>query len=87
MLRKGLLALVCVLAGVAVLVWWRLGPFNGPLRPPPRDQWEILLRERIKLPEGYRLEIFARDLGRLRLMQMTDNGDLIRAIATETFFW
>ena len=59
------------------LVWWRFGPFNGPSRPPPRDQWEILLRERIKLPEGYRLEIFARDLGRLRLMQMTENGDLI----------
>ena len=29
------------------------------------------------MPEGYRLEIFARDLGRLRLMQMTENGDLI----------
>ena len=54
-----------------------LGPSTGRSRPPPRDQWEALLRERIKLPEGYRLEIFARDLGRLRLMQMTENGDLI----------
>ena len=76
MLRKGLLAFVCVLA-VAAIAWWRLGPINGPSRPPPRDQWEALLRERIQLPEGYRLEIFARDLGRLRLMQMTENGDLI----------
>ncbi len=77
MLRKGLLAFVCVLAGVAAIAWWRLGPFNGPPRPPPRDQWETLLRERIKLPEGYRLEVFARGLGRPRLMQMTENGDLI----------
>jgi glucose/arabinose dehydrogenase len=29
------------------------------------------------LPEGYSFEVFARDLGRLRLMQMTENGDLI----------
>jgi hypothetical protein len=36
-----------------------------------------LLRGRIKLPDGYRLEVFARDLGRPRLMQMTANGDLI----------
>lgn len=77
MLRKGLLAFVGVLVVATAIAWWRFGPVNGPLRPPPRDQWEILLRERIKLPAGYRLEIFARDLGRLRLMQMTENGDLL----------
>ncbi len=77
MLRKGLLAFVCVLAVATAIAWWRLGPINGPSRAPPRDQWETLLRERIKLPEGYRFEVFARDLGRLRLMQMTENGDLI----------
>ena len=42
-----------------------------------RDQWEALIRERIKVPEGYQLEIFARDLGQPRLMQMAASGDLI----------
>jgi glucose/arabinose dehydrogenase len=77
MLRKGLLAFAGFLVVAGAAAWWQFGPFNGPSRPPPRDQWEILLRERIKLPDGYRLEVFARDLGRLRLMQMTENGDLI----------
>ncbi len=77
MLRKGFFAFVGVLLVGAAIAWGQLGPFNGPSRPPPRDQWEILLRERIKLPDGFRLEAFARDLGRLRLMQMTGNGDLI----------
>jgi glucose/arabinose dehydrogenase len=77
MLRKDLLAFAGVLVVAGATAWWQLGPFNGPLRPPPRDQWKILLRERIKLPDGCRLEVFARDLGRPRLMQMTANGDLI----------
>jgi glucose/arabinose dehydrogenase len=77
MLRKVLLAFAGVLTIGIAISWWRLGPFNGPSRPPPRDAWEALLRERIKLPEGYRLEVFSSDLGGLRLMQMADNGDLI----------
>ena len=77
MLRKGLLALIGILTVFAGIAWLSVGPFNAPMRPPPRDQWEILLRERIKLPDGYSLEVFARDLGRPRLMQMTANGDLI----------
>ncbi len=77
MLRKGLIVFAGVVAVAAGIAWWQLGPFNGPSRPPPRDAWEALLRERIKLPEGYRLEVFARDLGRPRLMQMAENGDLI----------
>ena len=77
MLRKGLFAFAGVLAVVGTIVWWQFGPFNGPSRPQPRDAWEILLRERIKLPNGYEFKVFARDLGRLRLMQMTENGDLI----------
>ena len=76
-MRKLLILLAAVLLVAAGYAYSQLGPFNGPSRPPPRDQWETLLRERIKLPEGYRFEIFARDLGRLRLMQMTENGDLI----------
>ena len=77
MLRKGLFVFVGVLVATAAFAWWTVGPFNAPLQPPPWDQWEILLRERIKLPDGYRLEVFARDLGRPRLMQMTAEGDLI----------
>ena len=77
MLRRGLFAFVGVLLVGVAITGLQFGPLNGPSRPPPRDQWEILLRERIKLPDGYRLEVFARDLGRLRLMQMTADGDLI----------
>ena len=77
MLRKGLLASIGVLAVIAAIAWWRFGPFSGPPRPLPRDQWETLLRERIKLPDGYQLEVFARDLERPRLMQMTAEGDLV----------
>ena len=77
MLRKILFASVGVLAVIAAIVWWRFGAFNGAPRSLPRDQWEALLRERIKLPDGYQLEVFARDLERPRLMQMTGDGDLI----------
>lgn len=76
-MRKLLISLAALLLVAAGYAYWQFGPINGPSRAPPRDQWEILLRERIKLPDGYRLEIFARDLGRLRLMEMTESGDLI----------
>ncbi len=76
-MQKALIFLAAALLVAAGYAYSQLGPFNGPSRPPPRDKWETLLRERIKLPEGYRFEVFARDLGRLRLMQMTENGDLI----------
>lgn len=66
---------IVVLAGA--VLWHRFGPFNGPAQPLPRDAWEALIRERIKVPAGYRFEIFARDLGQPRLMQLTATGDLI----------
>jgi glucose/arabinose dehydrogenase len=50
---------------------------NGQGRAAPRDQWESLLREWIKLPAGYQLDVFARDLGKPRIMQMTGDGNLI----------
>ena len=75
--RKGLLALLGFLVVIAAVALWRFGPFSSPSRAQPRDQWETLLRERIKLPDGYRLEVFARGLGQPRLMQMTPGGDLI----------
>ena len=53
------------------------GAVSAQPRPAPRDAWERLLREQIKLPEGYQLEVFARDLGTPRMMQMTAGGDLI----------
>ncbi len=77
MLRNGFFAFLGVLFVGTAIAWGQLGPFNGPSRSPPKDQWEVLLRERIKLPKGYRLEVFARDLGQPRLMQMTAEGDLI----------
>jgi glucose/arabinose dehydrogenase len=77
MLRKYLIAFAGAVVAAAAVAWGQLAPRSVPLRPLPRDAWETLLRERIKLPKGYRLEVFARDLGRPRLMQMTGNGDLI----------
>ena len=77
MLRKGLLAAVGILAVIAAISLWRFGLFSNPSWSAPRDQWETLIRERIKLPDGYRLEVFARGLGQPRLMQMTPDGDLI----------
>jgi glucose/arabinose dehydrogenase len=76
-MRKLLISLAAVLLVAAGYAYYQYGPINGPSRAPPRDRWEVLLRERIKLPEGYGLDVFARDLGRLRLIQMTENGDLI----------
>ena len=77
MLRNGFFAFLGVLFVGTAIAWGQLGPFNGPPRSPPKDQWEVLLRERIKFPKGYRLEVFARDLEQPRLMQMTAEGDLI----------
>ena len=77
MLRRIAAAIAAVVVLTAAAFWFYLGPFNGPSRPPPRDQWEALIRERIKVPEGYSLEIHARDLGSPRLMQMTAPGDLV----------
>ena len=77
MLRKFLFAIAGVLVAAAAIVLWRFGLFDSPSLSAPRDQWETLLRERIKLPDGYRLEVFARGLGQPRLMQMTADGDLI----------
>ncbi len=77
MARRVVLAVIAgVIIGLAV-AWFMLGAVNGPSRPPPRDQWEALLGERIKVPEGYQFEVFARDLGTPRMMQMTGDGDLI----------
>ncbi len=73
--RRLLVFIASFLAVTAVYGWVFRGAFNG--RPVTRDQWEALIRERIKVPEGYQLEIFARDLGQPRLMQMAASGDLI----------
>ena len=75
MIRK--FSLLVAIAVLAALGSWQSGSSMGQSRPQPRDAWERLLRERIKLPEGYRLEVFARDLGSPRLLQMTAAGDLI----------
>lgn len=77
MVRRVVIAVIAgVIIGLAA-TWFMAGAVNGPSRPPPRDQWEALLGERIKVPEGYRFEVFARDLGTPRMMQMTGDGDLI----------
>ncbi len=77
MLRRILLSAIAVVAIAAAFVWWTFGPFNGPSPAVAQDQLETLLRERIKLPDGYRIDIYARGLGKPRLMQMTESGDLI----------
>lgn len=77
MLRRILAAIVAGMLAGGFYVWWNFWPVNVPFLPPPKDQWEALLRERIKVPVGFAFSVFARDLGRPRLMQMTAAGDLI----------
>ncbi len=78
MLRKTLLAIAVAIGIAAASAWYLLEPFNGPRAASlSRDQWESLLHKRIRVPEGYSFTVYARDLGQPRLMQMTDNGDLI----------
>jgi len=77
MLRKLLFGLGVAIAGVAIVLWYLLGPFNGPSPAVAQDQLEALLRQRIKLPAGYRLDVYAQGLGKPRLMQMTETGDLL----------
>ena len=77
MLRRLLYSIAALLIGVAGYLWYSLGPVNGPRQAPPRDTWEALIRERIKVPAGYSLEVFARGLGSPRLMQMTAGGDIL----------
>jgi glucose/arabinose dehydrogenase len=72
-----LLSAMAIVAILAALLWWTAGPFDGPSRAAPGDRLETLLQDRIKLPGGYRLEVFAHGLGKPRLMQMTESGDLI----------
>ena len=77
MLRRVLWVLAGILVTAAAVLWWRNGPFNGPRQAQAREQWDVLLRERIKVPEGYSFAVFARDLGQPRLMQVTASGDII----------
>lgn len=77
MFRRLLIVASTVLLAAAAYVWWNVWPVNVPFLPPPKDSWEALLRERIKVPEGFTFTVFARDLGRPRLLQMTASGDLI----------
>jgi glucose/arabinose dehydrogenase len=66
---------VALISGIAVL-FACLRPFT--VEPAQAaDQLQEVLRQRIKLTEGYRLGVFAQDLGQPRLMQMTESGDLI----------
>lgn len=71
------LAIAVLLAGALYGAWRLYGPVNVPLLPPPADQWEQALHDRIRLADGYRFTIFARDLDGPRLMQMTADGGLI----------
>ncbi|HUR42957.1 MAG TPA: PQQ-dependent sugar dehydrogenase [Aestuariivirga sp.] len=76
-LRRKLLPAALILGGTVLFLWWQFSPFNGPSKAIAPDQLEALLRERIKLPAGYRIDIYAQGLGQPRLMQMTESGDLL----------
>ena len=77
MMRRVLIAILVGVIGGAGFAWHRYGPMNGPSRPPSADQWEALMRQRIKVPHGYKFEIFAKNLDSPRLLQMTASGDLV----------
>lgn len=77
MLNRMSLTGVAFLIFACTLLWANPDAAGQSTRPEPRDAWERLLRERIKLPEDYQLEVFVRGLGTPRMMQMTASGDLI----------
>jgi glucose/arabinose dehydrogenase len=67
-------------AGVVALAAAALWPWAGAVAgtaAQPSGQRETLLHERIKVPQGYVFQVFARDVGRPRLMVMAPSGDLI----------
>jgi glucose/arabinose dehydrogenase len=77
MVRRLLYLMAGIALATAAFLWQSQGAVNPPSAPPGAAEWENLIRERIKLPEGLVLDVFARGLGHPRLMQMTATGDII----------
>lgn len=85
MFRKLLYSLLAIIfvAGVGIWIWWpenlvAKGPFLDFLTgkqaetPKPTE-----IQERFKLPEGFRIGIFAADVPHARMMRVTDTGDIV----------
>ncbi len=77
MLRRLLLMLIALLAVSAAAAWWWFGAVNAPVLAATDGDWDKMIRERIKVPDGYSFQIHARGLGSPRLMVMTASGDLL----------
>lgn len=68
--------------GVAALLFWLFLPerfiANAPFNPAginsPDDQ---LLADRIVLPQGFHINVFAKELPGARMLEVTDNGDVL----------
>lgn len=69
-------AFFSVLGICLAIVWWRMGTVN-PASPPAEGDWAELIRDRIKVPEGWRFSVHATGLGSPRSLQMTEGGDLL----------
>ncbi|WP_417460396.1 PQQ-dependent sugar dehydrogenase [Kordiimonas sp.] len=85
MLKKLLsgFAAIIIIAGLGLWIWWpenlvAKGPFLDFLTgkqveaPKPDD-----LKNRFKLPNGFTIGIFARDVPHARMMRVTDAGDIV----------
>ena len=85
MLRKILLGLlgVVLLAAVGIWIWWPKNlVINGPMldfitgrqAETPKEQ---TVETRFKLPDGFRIGIFATDIPHARMMRVTETGDIL----------
>ena len=79
---RRLLAPLALAAASALALAQNLPPGDGPatvtgtINQPTPVKFEPALLSRLKLPEGFRVGVFARDLGNARMMLVRPNGDV-----------
>ncbi len=79
MLKKILIVLIVILLAGVGIIYTLLPPINVPIEVLSGGikADKLLLDQRIKLPEGFRFTVFATDLPGARMLQTTENGDLL----------
>jgi glucose/arabinose dehydrogenase len=85
MLRKILIGLmvIVVLLAVGIWIWWPKNlAVNGPILDfitgrQAETPAETTVESRFKLPDGFKIGIFAADVPHARMMRVTETGDLL----------
>jgi glucose/arabinose dehydrogenase/cytochrome c553 len=81
-LKKILIGVFLLFMIIAGAVWYFIPTVNGPLLDMLLGrQIEVpaaeTLKARLKVPDGYKVGIFARDVPNARMMRITETGDLV----------